>query len=137
MGFTLDAILGAMMSSIILDWNNPLTWFAPVLALGAVFTGFASLLAPRTAVRLYGLNTGDEGLRFVPIFGARNLAIGLACLALLVYGWRQPLGFLFLSLAVPGLVDAWITYHHGARKAFAVHAVGTVALLAYGAWLIA
>lgn len=125
------------MSSIILDWNLPLTWLAPLLALGATFTGFISLLVPRVALKLYGLNAGEEGLRFVPIFGARNLAIGLATLALLVYGWRQPLGFLFLALAVPGIVDAWITYRHGSRRAAAVHAVGTVALLAYGAWLVA
>ena len=126
-----------MMSSIILDWNTPLTWLAPLVALGATFTGFISLLAPRTAIKLYGLRAGEEGLRFVPIFGARNLAIGLACLALLVYGWRQPLGFLFLALGVPGVVDSWITYREGARKACTVHVVGTLVLLAYGGWLIA
>jgi hypothetical protein len=125
-----------MMSSIILDWNQPLTWLAPLLALGATFTGFISLLAPRTAIKLYGLGAGEEGLRFVPIFGARNLAIGLSTLALLVYGWRQPLGFLFLALTVPAAVDAWLTYRHGSRKAAAVHVAGGLALLAYGAWLV-
>lgn len=125
-----------MMSSIILDWTQPLTWLAPLLALGATFTGFISLLAPRTAVKLYGLSTGEEGLRFVPIFGARNLAIGVSTLALLIYGWRQPLGFLFLALAIPGMVDAWITYRHGSRPAAAVHVAGTIALVAYGAWLV-
>lgn len=124
-----------MMASIMIDWNNPLTWLAPLLALGATFTGFAAILAPRTAVKLYGLNAGEEGLRFVPIFGARNLAIGLSTMSLLVYGWRQPLGFLFLALAVPAVVDAWITHRHGSRPAAFVHGAGALTLLAYGAWL--
>ncbi|RZA08453.1 MAG: DUF4267 domain-containing protein [Proteobacteria bacterium] len=125
-----------MMSSIILDWNLPLTWLSPLFALGAVFTGFVSILAPKTAVKLYGLSTGEEGLRFIPIFGARNLAIGVSALGLLVYGWRQPLGFLLGAAAIPGVVDAVITYRHGTRVAFWVHVIGTVVLVAYSAWLL-
>lgn len=125
-----------MMASILFDWTSPLTWLAPLFALGATFTGFVSILAPRTAVRLYGLETGPEGLRFVPIFGARNLAIGLTAGALLVYGWRQPFGFLLFAAAVPGIVDSFITFRHGSRPAFYVHAAGTLALLAYATWLV-
>lgn len=71
---------------------------ATFLALGVLFVGF-----PRPAAALFGIPASDAvGLAYVPVVGLRDLAFGLAILALGRFGGARALGlFLACSAVIP------------------------------------
>lgn len=112
------------------------------LATALVFTTFGNILSiyalasPLTAARMFGLDlgprssdqspSGNQALRFVPVFGGRNLAIGLATYA---FYWQQmprAMGMLLLCCTVAGIVDTVVMGLWGMKGKAWTHAVGTV-----------
>ncbi|MCJ1303323.1 hypothetical protein MMC08_006131 [Hypocenomyce scalaris] len=120
----------------------PHPWAVPLALLFASYGTALSLytfISPLAAARLIGLDLepptisvspppGDLALRFVPLFGGRNLAVGLAILAF--YWQRMPraMGTVLICCAAAGVVDTVVMGVWGmAGKAWG-HAVGTAVM---------
>lgn len=117
----------------------PHPWALPT---ALVFTAFGNILSiytfasPLAAARMFGLDlgphsgdqssSGNKALRFVPVFGGRNLAIGLAIFA---FYWQQmprAMGTLLLCCTAAGIVDIVVTALWGIKGKAWTHAIGTV-----------
>ncbi len=114
-----------------------------------LFTTFGNVLSiytfvsPLAAARMFGLDlepsVGDQpssenkALLFVPVFGGRNLAIGLA---IFVFYWRRmpkAMGTLLLCCTVAGFVDIVVTGAWGMQGKAWTHATGT-AIMGLSGW---
>ena len=72
-------------------------------------------------------STSDNiALRFVPVFGGRNLAVGLAVYAFYWQEMPRAMGTLLLSLTAAGIVDTIVTSLWGMKGKAWTHAIGTV-----------
>ena len=119
----------------------PHPWALPtaiIWNLAGIALGLYTFVSPLSAAHIFGLDlaniTGAESLsnnvslRMVPVFGGRNIAIGVAFFAL--YWQRMPkaMATLLLSLMVSGTVDTVVTGTWGPSDKAWTHALGSAVL---------
>ncbi|MCJ1391813.1 hypothetical protein MMC18_004680 [Xylographa bjoerkii] len=119
----------------------PHPWALPtaiIFNLSGIALGLYTFFSPLSAARMFGLDlahpAGGESLsdnvslRMVPVFGGRNIAIGVAFFVL--YWQRMPkaMGTLLLSLMVSGTVDTAVTGIWGPADKAWTHALGSAVL---------
>ncbi|WP_405364926.1 DUF4267 domain-containing protein [Kitasatospora sp. NBC_00039] len=113
------------------------TVLAVLLALGIGYVGVSYLFAPETTVTGFGLPEWPHGgaAAFFDVKGIRDLASGIALLALLATGHRRALGMLLLVDALVPLCDALnVLSHHGpAAAAYGIHGATAVLVALTGA----
>jgi hypothetical protein len=79
-----------------------------------VLGGSGSILSPRSVVGAFGLETPStpEGQKLVdllvPLYGFREVSLGLSMVAVWRYGSVRTLGWTTLSVVVTALGDGWI-----------------------------
>ena len=119
---------------------------ALLLAAGSVLVSIHTFMSPLSAARMHGFDLGhsdcgatlvnNSALRFVPVFGGRNLAIALAMVSF--YWQRNPkaLGTLLACCTVSGIVDTVVTTHVGMEGCAWNHVTGTAVLGSLGCALL-
>ncbi|AUY48692.1 DUF4267 domain-containing protein [Streptomyces sp. CB01881] len=116
------------------------TVLAVLLALGIGYVGLSYLFAPESTVSGFGLPEWPHGgaTAFFDVKGIRDLAPGIAILALLATGHRRALGMLLLADALVPLDDALnVLSHHGsAAAAYGIHGATAVAVALTGTLLL-
>lgn len=113
---------------------HPLALPTALLFLGSgTILSLYTFISPIAAARIYGIdlqqstgNPPDADYRFVPVFGGRNLALGLATFAFYWQGMPRAMGTLLLCLTVTGMVDIVVTSLWGMKDKAWTHAAGTV-----------
>ncbi|KAG9544033.1 hypothetical protein KCU71_g18346, partial [Aureobasidium melanogenum] len=76
--------------------------------------GFAAILIPRTMIGAFGLTapSSPESQKLVdllvPLYGFRELSLGLSMVAVWRYGNIQTLGWTTMAVVVTALGDGWV-----------------------------
>lgn len=107
---------------------------ALLLAFGIIGIGLQYILSPRAATRGFGLAVPEVGANtdgWLRIKGIRDIASGLAVLALMTWGAPAVVGILLLALTFIPLGDMLLvlTAKDSARNGFVVHAVTAVVMV--------
>lgn len=120
-----------------LPWRSAVTWIACLAVAGFLALGLRALLAPIGAAGSFGVPPpAGDGLAYVQAFGARNIGLALAGLALIVLDQRRSLAVLFLAGAlIAGLDFSIVATHAGATQALK-HLAYVAGLLGFGLWLM-
>jgi hypothetical protein len=94
-----------------LPWPMPLSILIGLASLGFLGLGVRTFILPEVAAAFFGAPaTGAEALVFVKAYGARNIAISLTALTLLMLGERRGLAALLAFAAGVAGLDA-LTMH--------------------------
>ncbi len=115
---------------------------AALIALAIILMGVRYLLAPSPAAAGFGIprarGTGAPDRAWLAVKAARDIAIGLAVVALLINGAHRQLGYLMLAVATIPIADGTIVLRTGGPKAtaFGVHWVTAAVMLTVAALLI-
>jgi len=114
---------------------------AGLLALATILMGLRYLLDPKPAAAGFGIpggGTAEPDRAWLAVKAARDIAIGVAFVALLIDGAHRQLGYLILAAAVP-IADGAIVLRSGGPKAtaFGVHWATAAVMLTIAALLIA
>jgi hypothetical protein len=113
---------------------------AAVGALSIFSIGVGYLLAPQAMAAGFGLPSWpqDEGVGFLAVKGARDVASGLVILAVLVTGSRRVLGWAMLAIASAPFGDMLIVLSSGgdAATAYGVHGATAAAVVLSGGLLL-
>ena len=107
------------------------------LGVGLTALGIGCMVSPSTAAELYGIPRSVEQAAWVQVAGLRDLALGVAALALFVWERRAMRVYTLILLPLP-IGDALLTLHHGGSPVgAATHLAGVCAVgtLAVCAWL--
>ena len=113
---------------------------AVVLDLFIIFIGARFLIAPVTAAAGYGVPAKPGGdAAYLAVKGVRDVSLGIAGLALLVFVGAQAGAWLMLAAALEPLGDMVIVLRHGGTKAvaFGIHLATAVVVLISAALLFA
>ncbi len=102
---------------------------------GLVIMGIRGILDPVAVSQLYGIPHADTLSSYIPVMGARNIAIGVSIGALLFQDQRRAAGTVLSTALIIGPLDAWITYRYAGQLTSEVlsHVVadGLVGLLGF------
>ncbi len=119
---------------------------ALLLAVGTVLVSINTFVSPLSAARMHGfdLERPDGGstllenpsIRFVPIFGGRNLAIALAMFSFYWQRNSKALGTLLICCIVSATVDIVVTNHVGIAETAWIHVIGAGVLGVLGLMLL-
>jgi hypothetical protein len=117
-----------------IDWHNGVFWPAPLAGFALLALGTLAIFAPELGGRAFGL-PAHPAHPFVPVVGARDVALGISILGLCAYGEIAPLAIVILSLVVVAMADAVMVLREGTKAVVAVHLAGAIGALLYGAFL--
>ena len=115
---------------------------AGLLALASILMGLRYLLDPKPAAAGFGIpggGTAEPDRAWLAVKAARDIAIGVAFVALLIDGAHRQLGYLILAAATVPIADGTIVLRSGGPKAtaFGVHWATAAVMLTIAALLIA
>jgi hypothetical protein len=117
-----------------IDWHNFFFWPAPLAGIALLALGTMAIFVPTLGGRAFGL-PNHPAHPFIPVVGARDVALGLAILGLCAYGEIVPLAIVILSLVVVALADAVVVFREGTKAVVPVHLAGAIGAAFYGAFL--
>ncbi len=111
------------------EFRSPMTWVVAFAAFVFLLLGLRTLLFPASAAAFYGIPaTAPEALAFVKAYGARNIAISLLAMTLLVLDVRKGIVALLGFAALIAALDAWIVASHAGMGTAAKHFVYVIVL---------
>ncbi|HTT31261.1 MAG TPA: DUF4267 domain-containing protein [Solirubrobacteraceae bacterium] len=116
---------------------------AGMLALAIILMALRYLLDPSPAAAGFGIpgarGTHGPGRAWLAVKAARDIAIGIAFVALLIDGAHRQLSYLMLAAATVPVADGTIVLRSGGPKAtaFGVHWATAAIMLTVAALLIA
>ena len=113
---------------------------AALVAVGIIGIGIQYILAPRAAVRSFGLPLPEDGANvdwWLRLKGIRDISSGLVVLAAMIWGGPKMVGLVLLVEAVIPLGDMLnvLAARGSAGKAFGMHGVTAVLMLLAGVTL--
>lgn len=112
-----------------LSTRSPLTWILAFVCVAFLALGFRTLLFPASAAAFYGVPlAGSDGLAFVQAYGARNIAISLLAITLLIMDARLAIAALLGLAAMIAAFDFWIVSSHAGFNPAIKHLAYIVAL---------
>ncbi|KAI9722310.1 MAG: hypothetical protein M1812_001782 [Candelaria pacifica] len=112
---------------------------ASLLSFAIISLGTRAILSPIPASKVYGVPaTNTITSAYVPVMGARNVAIGLAASMFILRGDIKGAGTVFSTALLVGAVDSWVCYKHWGRANRDVwgHLVGDGIFGGVGLWLM-
>ena len=121
-----------------LGWESAMHWFALgtglLLALGIIAIGTLYVVRPTTATRSFGLplpETGTNIAWWLRLKGVRDIAAGLAVLALMACGIPRAVGIILLVEAIVPVGDMLIILaaKGSIKSAFGIHGLTAVIMV--------
>ncbi|MCJ1258893.1 hypothetical protein MMC24_006727 [Lignoscripta atroalba] len=114
----------------------PHPWALPAALIFGTYGSALSIytfLSPLPAARLFGLDISpsfspreNPAHGFVPVFGGRNLALGLMILAFYMQRMPRAVGTVLMCMTAAGTVDTVVMALWGMEGKAWVHGIGTV-----------
>lgn len=101
--------------------------------------GARSIIEPIKQSRVYGVpvNKTTDKWQYVPVMGARNIALGIAAGTLMFNEGRVPAGVVLSTAALVGPVDVWACWNSAGKMSSEAwgHVFGDGMFAAAGLWL--
>ncbi|KAI9815529.1 MAG: hypothetical protein M1827_002663 [Pycnora praestabilis] len=121
-----------------MDTNTAKTATGYVLSCVICAGAIQSIVDPVAYSTTYGIPINTATSDYVPVLGARELALGLAIGTFMFRGEKRAAGVVLCTALVAGLLDAWFISRHAGRMTGAAwsHVVGNGLAAAAGAWLM-
>jgi hypothetical protein len=101
--------------------------------------GIRCILDPLNASADYGIPASPQttNYEYVPVMGARNVALGLCVGTFMFQGERRAAGTVLCTALLIGVFDTWATFKHQGKWRGSVlsHAIGDGVFAGAGWWL--
>ena len=105
---------------------------ATLISIARITSAVISFTSPSTFAKVLGLGPATSKNAFIPLFGARNMALDLI---ILIFIWQRRMelvGLVTLCTVPVGIADAVVTWRWGEPQKAWVHILGTCGLALLG-----
>jgi len=122
-----------------LNTSNARTGLGYLLSTFICAMGARSIIDPINQSRAYGIpvTAATDKWQYVPVMGARSLALGMAAGTLMFRGERKAAGVVLSTSALIGPVDVWACWNVAGRMSSEAwgHVLGDGLFAVAGLWL--